>query len=70
MIKSLGAILIIVGYAAMGLAFVSSIGYGLWMLSTGVAFGMAGWAAFKLWVTMLGGGLASLIVGGIMGLSK
>lgn len=69
--KNLGVILVLLGYFAMVLAFISGLGYGLYLLGVvGLAFGPAAWAGFVLWAKMLGGGFVSLIVGGIMSMGK
>jgi hypothetical protein len=65
--KALGAILLIVSYVAMALAFVSGIGYGLYLLGVaGVAFGPAAWSGFVLWAKMFFGGLVGVFVGLVM----
>lgn len=43
-----------------------SIGYGLYLWGgVGLAFGVAAWSAFKLFLTLLFGGLVVLILAGI-----
>ena len=58
------AALIFVGYLSMALAFVSGIGYGLYLLGVvELTFGASAWAGFLLWVKMFVGGFISLLVG-------
>ena len=64
--KNLGVILVLIGYIVMALAFISSLGFGFYLLAQGVAFGVAGWSAFTLWLKMFFCGLGSLFVGGVL----
>lgn len=57
-------VLVVIGYLSMALAFVSGIGYGLYLLgAVELTFGASAWAGFLLWVKMFVGGFISLLVG-------
>lgn len=60
----LSAALVIIGAILMGLAVVSGIGYGLYLLGVvGLTFGPAAWAGFVVWAKMFGGGFILYILG-------
>lgn len=64
--KSLFAVLVVIGYICMALAFICGLGYGFYLLGVvELAFGKASWGGFILWAKMFFGGLVSLIVGGL-----
>ena len=62
--KGIFSIIMILGIITMALANVGGIGYGLYLWGgTGMAFGAAAWAAFKIWVMAIFGGLFAFVVG-------
>jgi hypothetical protein len=62
--KSMFAIVMVVGYIAMALAFVCGLGYGFYLLGVvELTFGKAAWGGFLLWGKMFVGGLIALAVG-------
>lgn len=65
--KAFGGVLLGLGYLAIALAFISGLGYGLYLLGVvGMAFGPAAWAGFVLWAKMFFGGLLGCGVGAVM----
>lgn len=64
--KNMFAILVLLGYVCMAIAFICSLGYGLYLFGVvELTFGKAAWAGFVLWLKMFVGGFVSLIVGAI-----
>jgi hypothetical protein len=64
--KSMFAIVMVVGYIAMALAFVCGLGYGFYLLGVvELTFGKAAWCGFLLWAKMFVGGLIALAVGAV-----
>lgn len=64
--KGLFAVLVVIGYICMALAFICGLGYGFYLLGVvEIAFGKAAWGGFILWAKMFFGGLVSLVVGGV-----
>lgn len=58
----------ILGYALLALAFITGLGYGLYLMGVaGMAFGPAAWGGFVLWLKMFVGGIVALISGFIIG---
>ena len=58
--------LIVLGYICMSLAFICSLGYGLYLLGVvELTFGKAAWAGFVLWLKMIAGGFLSIAIGTI-----
>ena len=56
-------VFIVIGFTLLLLANIGGIGYGLYLWGgTGMAFGLAAWTAFKVWITMIVSGVASLIL--------
>lgn len=65
--KALGAVILVIAYVCIALAFVSGIGVGLYSLGVlNMAFGASAWAGFVVWMKMIGGGFVGLIVGFVM----
>lgn len=65
--KALGGILLVVGWLCVALAFVSGLGVGIYSLGVlNLAFGVSAWAGFVVWLKMIVGGFASLIVGFVL----
>ncbi len=65
--KALGGILLVVGWLCVALAFVSGLGVGIYSLGVlNLAFGASAWAGFVVWLKMIVGGFASLIVGFVL----
>jgi hypothetical protein len=64
--KSVFAILLVIGYIVAALAFVCGLGYGFYLLGVvELTFGQAAWGGFLLWAKVFFGGLLACIVGGI-----
>lgn len=64
--KTMFAALIVIGWVSMALAFVSGIGYGLYLVGVvELALGKAAWGGFLLWAKMFFGGAVALVVGGV-----
>ena len=60
--------MLILGIIILVFANVGSIGYGLYLWGgTGMAFGLAVWTAFKVWMIWVSAGMVSLGVGVIFG---
>ena len=58
------SIIAMLGIITMALANVGGIGYGLYLWGgTGMAFGAAAWAAFKVWLVVIFGGLFTFVIG-------
>lgn len=65
--KALGGILLVIGWLCVALAFVSGLGVGIYSLGVlNLAFGASAWAGFVVWLKMIVGGFASLIVGFVL----
>ena len=65
--KALGGILLVLGWLCLALAFVSGLGVGIYSLGVlNLAFGASAWAGFVVWLKMIVGGFASLIVGFVL----
>lgn len=65
--KALGGVLLVVGWLCVALAFVSGLGVGIYSLGVlNLAFGASAWAGFVVWLKMIVGGFASLIVGFVL----
>ena len=65
--KALGGVLLVVGWLCVALAFVSGLGVGIYSLGVlNLAFGASAWAGFVVWLKMIAGGFASLIVGFVL----
>lgn len=64
--KTVGIILMGIGYICMALATFSGLGYWLYLMGVvGLTFGPAAWAGFVLFLKMFGGGIVSLVLGAI-----
>lgn len=62
--KGLLAVMMIVGYIMIALAFVCGLGYGIYLLGVvELTFGKALWGGFVLWVKMFFGGLLTSLIG-------
>lgn len=65
--KALGGVLLVVGWLCVALAFVSGLGVGIYSLGVlNLAFGASAWVGFVVWLKMIVGGFASLIVGFVL----
>lgn len=65
--KALGAVIIVIAYVCIALAFVSGIGVGIYSLGVlNMTFGASAWTGFVVWMKMIGGGFVGLIVGFVM----
>ena len=65
--ETIGAFIFIAGAILMGLAFITSIGVGLYFWAHTMAFPQAAWAGFLIWLKMIIGGLVLLSGGFMMG---
>lgn len=62
-----GYILVIIGFLAIIAANLTALGVGLYDWAFNTTLALAAWGAFVLWLKMMGGGIAAVIVGAILG---
>jgi len=63
-VQGIFGIIAVLGLISMAFANIGSIGYGLYLWGgTGMAFGAAAWAAFKVWLVVIFGGLFTFVIG-------
>jgi hypothetical protein len=61
--STLSNIFVFIGIALLILANVTGIGVFLYQWGAeGIAISTAAWGAFKLWISMLGGGFSSIVL--------
>ena len=65
-----GSFLAFIGIVLIGLAFITSIGLGLYWWAHTMALPQAAWAGFMVWVKMIFGGLGLLLGGFMLGAGK
>ena len=65
--ETIGAFLFLTGALVIGLAFITSIGMGLYWWAHMMALPQAAWAAFMVWVKMIATGLGMIISGFMLG---
>ena len=63
----IGYILVIIGFLAIIAANLTALGVGLYDWAFNTTLALAAWGAFVLWLKMMGGGIAAVIVGAILG---
>jgi len=64
-LKGIFGIIAVLGLISMAFANIGSIGYGLYLWGgTGMAFGAAAWAAFKIWMIAMVVGIVVFIGAG------
>jgi len=68
--EMIGALLFLAGIIILALAFITSIGLGLYWWAHTMALPQAAWAGFMVWVNMIFGGLGLLLGGFMLGDGK
>jgi len=64
-VQGIFGIIAVLGLISMAFANIGSIGYGLYLWGgTGMAFGAAAWAAFKIWMIAMVVGIVVFIGAG------
>jgi hypothetical protein len=62
-LETIGSVILIAGIIIMALAFITSIGMGLYWWAHTMALPQAAWSGFMVWVKMIGIGFLLMVVG-------